>query len=134
MLRAMRHGTTTTGHPDTATIRAKVLAEFEEYLDARLAELRDGEGIAYLLRIEVLKPVSRGSAWSRAVKARDGHRCQRAGCGATENLHAHHIIPVAMNPDLVDDLDNGVTLCADCHAEAHTVVYDQPHLSGVIRG
>ena len=41
---------------------------------------------------------------------------------ATENdveLHVHHIKSWANNPDLRLDIDNAITLCVHCHAEAH---------------
>ena len=55
--------------------------------------------------------------WSTAVKERDGQLCQ--GCGSVKNLHAHHIKPRAMFPDLSLDLNNGITLCKECHVKEH---------------
>jgi 5-methylcytosine-specific restriction endonuclease McrA len=46
---------------------------------------------------------------------RDGYKCVK--CGATENLHVHHII--ALSKDGTNDLGNLVTLCPSCHAEEH---------------
>jgi len=40
-------------------------------------------------------------------------------CGATENLHAHHIVPVSENENMATDVDNGVLLCGACHSEEH---------------
>lgn len=64
---------------------------------------------------------SRGSAkslaWREAIYSRDGHRCQ--DCGAMGSLHAHHIDEWAMYPERRFDLDNGVTLCPECHAQRH---------------
>ena len=54
--------------------------------------------------------------WSRAVKDRDG-RCMK--CGSIENLHAHHIKPKSIYPDLILDIDNGLTLCYGCHKSEH---------------
>ena len=55
--------------------------------------------------------------WVKAVKDRDNWTCQE--CGATNNLHAHHIKRWKDYPDLRYDLDNGVTLCHTCHERAH---------------
>jgi len=41
--------------------------------------------------------------------------CQK--CGAYEHLHAHHIVPV--NEGGADDPENGIALCAECHAAEH---------------
>lgn len=54
--------------------------------------------------------------WARQVVARD-KQCQR--CGATTQLQAHHLKPYATNPALRLSLDNGITLCASCHADVH---------------
>lgn len=56
-------------------------------------------------------------AWKRAVKARDKHRCRE--CGGKDRLHAHHIKPWAEFPDLRFDLENGKTLCEECHSKVH---------------
>jgi 5-methylcytosine-specific restriction endonuclease McrA len=46
---------------------------------------------------------------------RDNHTCQ--DCGATENLHVHHIKPVRTfdDPNDAHDLENLITLCEHCH-------------------
>lgn len=59
----------------------------------------------------------RDRAWRIAVFERDGYRCQR--CPASRDLHAHHREPWAERPDLRLDIDNGETLCVDCHADEH---------------
>ena len=51
--------------------------------------------------------------WKRSVKKRDG-RCRK--CEVTINLHAHHIKPRYKYPELKWKLDNGITLCGNCHA------------------
>jgi hypothetical protein len=52
------------------------------------------------------------------VLARDGYKCQK--CDAVDGpLHCHHILPVAVEPILSADIDNCVTLCSECHKEAH---------------
>lgn len=53
----------------------------------------------------------------RAVLARDGHRCRV--CGSSQNLTIDHIVPVFENgPGTVD---NGQTLCVDCHKKKSRV-------------
>lgn len=51
-------------------------------------------------------------ALSRAVRLRDG-ACTI--CGTTDNLTAHHRIPVADRPDLALDPNNIVAVCRRCH-------------------
>jgi hypothetical protein len=54
--------------------------------------------------------------WSTAVKARD---CKCIECNATTALVAHHVKPKSQYPELKFDLENGVTLCVDCHKDHH---------------
>lgn len=56
--------------------------------------------------------------WKKQVKERDGFRCVL--CGSSENLHADHIKPLALYPELGSDLSNGRTLCAKCHMGSDT--------------
>lgn len=54
--------------------------------------------------------------WARVVKTRDG--CCKV-CGAKENLVAHHINSYRHNKELRLDIENGITLCRDCHTDFH---------------
>jgi 5-methylcytosine-specific restriction endonuclease McrA len=65
--------------------------------------------------------------WSFAVRERDG-KCK--DCGSTENLHAHHIERFLINKEKQYDLDNGITLCSNCHYEYHKGdgAYAEAHL------
>lgn len=56
------------------------------------------------------------SKWSRLVRNRDG-KCMY--CGSVKNLHAHHIKYKTDYPKLTFDVDNGITLCSDCHYNIH---------------
>jgi 5-methylcytosine-specific restriction endonuclease McrA len=51
--------------------------------------------------------------WSIGVKERDGYICQR--CNNRDDVKSHHIIPVSIDITKSLDLDNGITLCAECH-------------------
>ena len=52
--------------------------------------------------------------WRREVKQRDGDTCRV--CGVHLNLHIHHIKPLEKYPDFATEIDNGITLCGNCHA------------------
>lgn len=55
--------------------------------------------------------------WRLAVLANDNGKCRH--CGATENLHAHHVIRWADDPSQRLNTENGIALCKVCHEEEH---------------
>jgi len=56
--------------------------------------------------------------WREAVYARDNWICQRCK-EKGKYLHPHHIKNFAQYPELRFIIDNGITLCKDCHIEFH---------------
>lgn len=57
--------------------------------------------------------------WRKAVFLRDNWTC--VWCGAKGvTLNADHIKPFAYFPELRFDIDNGRTLCVDCHKKTDT--------------
>lgn len=60
-------------------------------------------------------------SWRKSVFERDGFTCQKCGKKRTEDnrirLDAHHIKPFAKFPDLRFDVNNGLTLCGECHGK-----------------
>lgn len=56
--------------------------------------------------------------WRAAVFKRDKYTCKM--CGSKKNLQAHHIIPWRdCNENQKYNVDNGITLCENCHLKAH---------------
>lgn len=53
----------------------------------------------------------------KLVLQRDGKVCRQ--CGSSDNLHAHHVLPFKDAPALRWDIDNGITLCFQCHSNLH---------------
>lgn len=51
--------------------------------------------------------------WRRDVLQRDGGTCRV--CEEHGNSHVHHIKPLEKYPDLATEIDNGITLCGNCH-------------------
>ena len=57
----------------------------------------------------VIKPI---------VLKRDNYQCQMC-LDIPKKLHCHHLIPVKYAPDKIEDINNMITLCTNCHIKAH---------------
>lgn len=55
------------------------------------------------------------------VLERDGNTCQLCGENNIKTLQAHHIYGYTEHRELGCDIDNGVTLCLECHKRYHSV-------------
>lgn len=62
-------------------------------------------------------------AWRDAVRERDNYTCQR--CGSKENVVAHHILGFSEYPFLRNEIENGVTLCHECHKIVHREIIEE---------
>ncbi len=60
--------------------------------------------------------------WRKAVFERDDYACQDCGQRGGK-LHADHIQPFALFPELRLNINNGRTLCIDCHKKTPTYGY-----------
>ena len=60
-------------------------------------------------------------SWANAVISRDGSKIQHCGITGVE-MHAHHIKPISEAPELKFELDNGLTLCHECHWRLHAAL------------
>lgn len=62
--------------------------------------------------------------WRKNVFERDNFTCQNCGvkngCGKSIYFNADHIKPFALYPELRFSIDNGRTLCVDCHKKTGT--------------
>lgn len=62
--------------------------------------------------------------WRKAVFEKDNYTCiwcgVKNGNGKNIILHADHIKPFALYPELRFAIDNGRTLCRECHKKTDT--------------
>lgn len=77
---------------------------------------------AALMRLH--QPIAQGHSrtrclrrWSEFVRLRDGQRC--VDCHSRKRLSAHHISRKTFFDQAKFETGNGITLCHDCHREAH---------------
>jgi 5-methylcytosine-specific restriction endonuclease McrA len=57
--------------------------------------------------------------WRIGVFTRDGFKCVECGKIGGE-LNAHHIKARSLYPELVFDVNNGITLCLECHKKTES--------------
>jgi len=57
--------------------------------------------------------------WRKSVFERDDYACQLCGDNKGHNLNAHHIKHWAKYKELRFDINNGITLCKNCHIKIH---------------
>ena len=55
--------------------------------------------------------------WSQEIKKLDNYKCKL--CNTKKHLVSHHIYPKSKFPKKRLDLNNGITLCDNCHADTH---------------
>jgi 5-methylcytosine-specific restriction endonuclease McrA len=125
---------------DIQTIRTRLLKMFTEELDLKLNNLQEDEGIMLTFRVDIrgtngrIRGLRRDRQfapyinWRNSVFQRDNYTCQE--CGKRSDVQAHHIKEWAQHPDLRYNVNNGVTLCVDCHANKHpkqrALIYASP--------
>ena len=56
--------------------------------------------------------------WRENVFKRDNYTCKKCGKRGVE-IQAHHVKPWALYPALRYEVNNGITLCNECHKEIH---------------
>jgi len=61
--------------------------------------------------------------WKKKVFERDNYTCQscgrKSGDGKRVILNAHHLIPISFDVSQIFNVDNGLTVCYECHREIH---------------
>jgi Pyruvate/2-oxoacid:ferredoxin oxidoreductase delta subunit len=62
---------------------------------------------------------NRMTAWRKSVKSRDCFVCFDCKEYSPEGVIAHHDKSISDRPDLMYDLNNGITLCRICHIKRH---------------
>lgn len=76
------------------------------------------EHSAKIKNLRYIRDTQTYKEWRISVYKRDRFTCQ--SCGVVGNgLNAHHIIPVVVDIEKIFDINNGITLCKECHKLVH---------------
>lgn len=67
--------------------------------------------------------------WRETIFKRDNYTCQL--CGKRGGLNADHIKPKCLFPELIFDINNGRTLCKDCHKKTDTYALKPKSIKGI---
>lgn len=59
--------------------------------------------------------------WRNEVFKRDNYTCQCCGDNKGGNLNAHHLNGYGWDKERRTDINNGITLCIECHKEFHHI-------------
>ena len=79
---------------------------------------KDGKSRERMAERQYVSQTIEYKLWRAAVFNRDRWICQE--CGSNKRLNADHIKPWADYPELRYDVDNGRTLCWECHRKTPT--------------
>lgn len=119
----------------------------EEYLEKRRKTSLDKYGVTHWMKLDEYASMFRGEnsplwkgdsckgrperstydyrIWREEVFAKDHYTCLKCGahngCGKTVILNAHHIKNWIDNPMDRYKVENGITLCEDCHTRFHSI-------------
>ena len=85
---------------------------------------------------ETLRHTQAYKNWRHAVFERDDFTCQMCFDNTGGNLQAHHIEPIRdhKNDLLLLDINNGITLCKECHASVNKREHEFVGYFGAILG
>lgn len=124
----LKIGKAHTGMKRSAETKRKV-AEAQKYISLetrmkkRLAQL-GSKGSNWKGGVSAINERIRNSfeykLWRDSVLKRDNYMCTIGGKAHGRKLHADHIKPFSLFPDLRFVLSNGRTLCVDCHKKTDT--------------
>lgn len=82
-------------------------------------EAKGPHRIAKMTEVRILRNSREARIWRKAVLERDGHKC--IWCGKTEGrIEVDHIKAFKDYPELRFAIDNGRTLCRECHLTTDT--------------
>ena len=115
---AKRRGSNRTGAKHSAETRAKISAITKERTPRGENAYNFSHGRFQRSLDDRRKPEYK--AWRTAVFERDNYTCQHCGDNRGGNLHAHHLKSFADFESLRYVVENGLTLCKDCHEKVHS--------------
>lgn len=104
--------------------------EFQKKTSARQQGIAIDDWKDFIIKKHILLyKSSEYRLWRRYILTRDNFECQICNKSMVNwDLHAHHIKKKSIYPQLIFNLDNGITLCKFCHwkhVNGHEQEYEQ---------
>ena len=84
-----------------------------------LLNLRRENPVSFLVGSIPIRGSLEYKLWQDSVLNRDNNTCQKCGYNFVSKLVAHHILNFSKWVELRFAIDNGITLCRNCHKEFH---------------
>ena len=110
------------GHPHSEETKKK-LSEFAKKIGRKPTIIKSGEehyrwkgGITPMN--QMIRKSEEYKLWRKSVFERDNYIC--IWCGKNGGVEADHIKPFSLFPELRFAIDNGRTLCKECHRKTDT--------------
>lgn len=114
--------------PSKAQIKREMLEMLGESIDEQLAQMKEGQAICVYHAFQVYDEIAEETRlirhstaykdWRTKVFERDNFICQMCG-ERNKRLNAHHKQSFRDHEEERMSLENGITVCVDCHKELH---------------
>lgn len=114
---------------DKQGIKEQIMKMIETRLDEKIKKMKDTDSVIVICDFYIKdedgylddeanpRHSKEANKWREDIFKRDNYTCVE--CGKQGRIQAHHIKPWADYPELRLDIDNGITLCIDCHVGKH---------------
>jgi len=110
------------------SLTRKGMKQSPEWVEKRIKSMMANH-ISKTPEMLLIKTGKKYKDWRKRVFERDNYTCKECGDKTGGNLEAHHIVPFSIiyreykligKEDYLYDLDNGLTLCTNCHKKTYS--------------
>jgi hypothetical protein len=98
-------------------IDSLIKSKFIDINDSGIYEIKNWDIVIGRAEIAKKRLTYKYRQWRESVLKRDNYVCKK--CGSNLNLEAHHIKKFSEYENERYNIDNGITLCKQCHVQLH---------------